>query len=95
MKSPSALCPEEAIDELLFRAETGRLRDGDLLTIIKACRLSAVEVDQLVEYLWTKGIDLPDINWSQFYNNIPKDSETNDWDLLFKYYCKKSIGWKD
>jgi hypothetical protein len=70
VESSSALCPEEAIDELLFRAETGLLRGEDLLTIIEGCRLSALDVDQLVEYLWSKRIDLPDVKGSQLYNKI-------------------------
>ncbi|WP_166485108.1 hypothetical protein [Candidatus Desulforudis audaxviator] len=54
-----ALCPEEAIDKLLFRAEIGLLRDEDILTVIETYRLFEFEVYQLLEYLYSKGVDLP------------------------------------
>lgn len=82
------LCPEKVIDELLFRAEIGVLRHEDLFSIIEDCQLSAPEVEQLIEYLWLKGLDLPDIDLPQFYNHIRDfvgariSSNRKDWTRL-------------
>ena len=54
-----ALCSEEAVDKLLFRAEIGLLSGEDILTVIETCCLSECEVYQLLEYLYSKGVDLP------------------------------------
>ncbi|OIQ08638.1 RNA polymerase sigma factor SigA [Moorella thermoacetica] len=69
-------CPEEAIDNLLFRAETGLLSAEDILTLIEECRLSSLEVRQLFDYLGLKGIDVPEIDLSQVFRNaFEEDSE--------------------
>jgi hypothetical protein len=60
-----ALCPEEVVDELWFRAETGVLRSEDVSAVLEKCRLSPVEVLQLIEYLQSKGIDFPNVNLVQ------------------------------
>lgn len=101
MPEPS-LCPEEAIDELLFRAEAGLLYGKVFWNIVKKCQLSKLEVRQLVEYLWSKGIDIPDLDVSRIYDSLfTNDRETDAGreegfldDPVIKHYCKKSNGWE-
>lgn len=57
-----ALCPEEAIDTLLLAAERGLFCERVLVRTIRACRLSQVEVAELLEYLFIKGLDLFDLD---------------------------------
>lgn len=57
-----ALCPEEAIDRLLLAAERGLFCERVLVRTIRDCRLSQVEVAELLEYLFIKGIDLFDLD---------------------------------
>ncbi|BCV22809.1 RNA polymerase sigma factor region1.1 domain-containing protein [Moorella sp. Hama-1] len=80
-RTKTTLCLEDIIDKLIFRAETGRLRDQDFLTIVEECHPNALEVKQLIEYLLTKGINLPDISLSLFYNYIPEDREAIEEDF--------------
>lgn len=58
------LCPEDALDQLLLKAETQILCEKDLQTVINECRLFFVEVEQLLDYLTLKAIDTPNINLS-------------------------------
>jgi len=70
-----ALCPEAAIDNLLLRwEEVGLIRTEELLTVIKGCRFSVLEVHQLLEYLASKGVDLPDFGLSQPYDILREDT---------------------
>ena len=100
----AGLCPEEAIDKLFLRAETGLLSGRIFLNIVKKYRLSKNEVEELVEYLGSKGVDISDFNLSQFYKSITDNIETHvegeKESLLFlddpflryylKYYIDKS-----
>jgi|LFRM01.1.fsa_nt_gb hypothetical protein len=63
-RTSSILCFEDALDWLLLKAETQILCEKDLLTVINRCRLSIVLVEQLLDYLTLKGIDIPKINLS-------------------------------
>lgn len=85
------LCPEDAVDELWFRAETGLLRSEELLAIIEDCHLSSVEVDQLVEYLWSKGIDFPNVNMAQLSNSISDGRETCDGEEQDSFLFEPSV----
>lgn len=96
-------CPERAIDMLLFRAEAGLPCGRIFLKIISSCKLSRSEVGELVEYLWSQGIDIPDLDLSQFYDGFHLDDdgavaeeEHNVLsDTVEEYPPKKSNDWED
>lgn len=73
-------CPEEAIDKLLLRAETGVLSAEDVLTLIEDCCLSALEARQLLDYLGSKGIDVPEVDLPRVFPDVSEDSEMQDSD---------------
>ncbi|MFY9370755.1 MAG: RNA polymerase sigma factor region1.1 domain-containing protein [bacterium] len=72
----SRSCPEEALDYLLVCSEEGlNLNEKDILTVIRKCRLSRVEVEQLIEYLSLKGIEIPDkvldvVEWRAYHRRF-------------------------
>ncbi|MEW6227479.1 MAG: RNA polymerase sigma factor region1.1 domain-containing protein [Bacillota bacterium] len=65
-----ALCPEEAIDELLLLAEAGLLCSGIFWSAAEKCRLSRSEARQLAEYLWSKGVDIAGLDYLEFYQRF-------------------------
>lgn len=89
----SASCPEDAIDNLLFQAEAGKLSPKDILTLIKECRLSSLEVRQLIDYLGSKGIDVPEIVISLAFNKDEEESEMEGIILWRRNYWR-ILGWK-
>lgn len=69
-------CPEEMIDALLSHVdEAGLLRREDFLTMVEESNLTALEVDQLVEYLGLRGIDLSGPVWPQSLRLITVDKD--------------------
>lgn len=61
------LCPEEAVDKLIYCWETtGQLSSEYFLTIIVDYCLSDLEINQLIDYLGSKGIDVPEVYFYWF-----------------------------
>lgn len=89
-----ASCPEDAIDNLLFQAETGGLSPKDILTFIKECRLSSLEVRQLFDYLGSKGIDVPEIDLSLVCNKDDEEKSEMDGMISGGRYYWRLFGWK-
>ena len=65
-------CPEEVIDEVLWQAENGSLSAEEALTLIGKCGLSELETSQLLEYLGSKGVDLPEIDLFDALKRVPE-----------------------
>ncbi len=61
---------------MLVCSEEGlNLNEKDILTVIRKCRLSRVEVEQLIEYLSLKGIEIPDkvldvVEWRAYHRRF-------------------------
>lgn len=73
LEYPYVLCPEMTLDVLLVKAEDEELSDKDIEDAIDACSLTPGEATELIEYLWLKGINVPDIT---VYNSYRR-SNTN------------------
>jgi hypothetical protein len=89
----STLSPEEAVDKLLSREEERPLHSEDLLQIIKTYQLSALEAEELLEYIRQKGVNPPEIDIYQFFRNISQDSFTNCEGVLDDYSFEEDPGW--
>ncbi|HHY36031.1 MAG TPA: hypothetical protein GX510_10480 [Firmicutes bacterium] len=82
------LCPEDVLDQVMFEAQEGVLSRDHLLGLIQACGFSALEVVQLVEYLWSRGFDIPeiDLSESECSHTVTEDYDVGrdalgDWDM--------------
>jgi len=76
-----SLCPEEAIDKLLYQWETtGQLSTKYFFTIVKRYRLSKLEVIQLIDYLGSLGVEIDITNYSlkMFFDNNQKRFGINE-----------------
>lgn len=77
-----SLCPEEAIDKLLYQWETtGQLSSKYFFTIVRRYRLSKLEVIQLIDYLGSLGVEIDINNYSlkMFYDdNVQKRFGINE-----------------
>lgn len=71
------LCPEEALDRILWRAQNRTLRAKDLWAAIEACHLMDSEAQQFIEYLCLRGVDLLDTDLLLLYRNMLKEHDTS------------------
>jgi hypothetical protein len=90
-------CPEEAIDELLCKAENGRLSVTDVFTAISECRLSMSDSFQLFEYLGLRGIDSPSVSQCQLCSHLTRvygiddeagEAHRNEF-VLYTHHCRR------